>query len=147
MFKWSKDLETGVPFIDAQHKMLLKTINILEEIVEDDGVDTVKMESVISFLIWYSNHHFSTEEECFFKARCPFHELNKRQHQSFIRMVEEAKERFFRLKESGGDLKGFALELKRELSEWLVGHILKVDMRVKDYDVSVCYAGPSRSSG
>ncbi len=61
-YKWDKKFNTGIVWIDKQHKKLLEKINILVNAVIKREYRK-EIESTIQFLEVYTKTHFSTEEK------------------------------------------------------------------------------------
>ena len=62
--RWTSDLSVGIGLIDEQHKMLIKHLNDLSQSLES-GQGPEKIATTLSFLIDYTNFHFSAEEKTY----------------------------------------------------------------------------------
>ncbi len=60
--EWSKKLETGVTFVDADHKILINLLNQVDACIEDNEETTV-LGSVLDALVEYTDYHFQREEK------------------------------------------------------------------------------------
>jgi hemerythrin len=131
MLEWSEKYEIGDPLIDAQHRMLVSYVNRLDEMAAAAGADREQIELFLRFLDFLESYiltHFGHEEECMYRTRCPMHQENLKAHGEFLD--------FFRQFKRQVEVEGWRLEQVRELSlscnTWIVRHILRVDIRLKD---------------
>ena len=62
--KWAPELEIGIPFVDADHKVLVSLLNQTEACIEQRE-ETVLLGSVLSALAEYVSYHFAREEKLF----------------------------------------------------------------------------------
>jgi len=60
--EWTKDLETGVTFVDADHKVLINLLNQVESCMAENEESTV-LGSVLDALVEYTDYHFMREEK------------------------------------------------------------------------------------
>jgi len=60
--KWSKDLETGVSFVDADHKVLINLLNQINACIDQREESTV-LGSILDALVEYTDYHFLREEK------------------------------------------------------------------------------------
>lgn len=128
MIQWSSDYETGMPQIDEDHKRLADGLNQLEQALAS-GSGSKHINRLLSFLSSYATTHFAREERCMEQHRCPTAAANKAAHQDFIRKFTAAQEKI--AKSSGGAAALVAIQVHRELSDWIVQHILRVDSALK----------------
>lgn len=124
-FEWNDALNTGVPLIDIQHKELIRAFNDLADAIEQNkGASAVG--KLLAFLQYYVEWHFAREEKCADEWQCPISEINKKAHQRFI---EKFGRLYSQFRES--DLNDDVARLvHRELSDWIVYHVLKVDKQI-----------------
>jgi len=124
--EWSDALNSGDRATDVQHKFLIDVINDLAEAIEESkGRNKVK--KILHELKYYTLWHFGLEEKCMAKHKCPMAEKNKDAHQyfidTFIGFENEVK--------VTDDVDGLARKMYKELTSWLVNHIMKVDGSLK----------------
>ncbi len=62
--KWTPELEIGIPFVDADHKVLVSLLDQTEDCIEQHE-ETVLLGSVLSALTEYVSYHFAREEKLF----------------------------------------------------------------------------------
>ncbi len=121
-YEWIASMATGDAEIDNAHRMLIQTINRLDDAVER-GTEAAEVPGILSFLEAYAWRHFSHEEGCFLRHQCPAAETNQKAHAGFI-------ERLTRLRddmEREGVTPERVAVLHKTLGDWLVNHILRVD--------------------
>lgn len=130
MLIWQKDFETGSVKLDKQHQVLMKNINLLEDLLNttNPSLKDVKfMVHLVDYLEGYADFHFNSEEDCMDSHRCPVHGLNKQEHERFRGFIRDYK--------ALCKLEGFKPELLRNLhavmSKWITEHILKIDTQLK----------------
>jgi hemerythrin len=130
MLQWTEQFETGDPDIDSQHKMLIDYINRLEEMSRTTNPDRTEAEfllNLVDFVENYTKVHFSHEENCMARHRCPAYEKNKSAHQEFLQFFQRFKYRF----ENEGCRPDILKELHDTCSAWIQGHILRIDTQLK----------------
>ncbi|MCG8527708.1 MAG: bacteriohemerythrin [Opitutales bacterium] len=126
LIQWSEKYETGVSEIDNQHKEIISQLNRLHDaIVSGLGKDVIL--DILEFAGNYASKHFSYEENCMNKYKCPVAKENEEAHRAFIQRFEEIKTQL-----SGSDVDTkIVLDVYRELRDWIKSHILKVDTNLK----------------
>lgn len=132
MLQWTEKFETGHPVIDAQHRMLIDYINRLETMSYTTNPDRQEAEfllNLVDFVESYTRVHFTHEESCMAKHRCPAYEQNKQAHQDFLQFFRHFKERF----ESEGCRPEVLGRLHATCCAWIQQHILHVDHQLKPY--------------
>lgn len=125
--QWSSRFELGVPFIDADHKVLVGLLNRMHDASRASG-DLTDLGGILSALVDYTRYHFAREERAQESAGYPDIDEHREQH---ARLSIEARRLFeaYRRDPGGidvGDLLDF-------LSDWLMDHILLHDMAIKPY--------------
>jgi len=126
-FQWSKEMSVGVAAIDSDHRCLIRIINLLHGIRDQE--DSQRMiETVLDTLLIYCRHHFAREERVMATCRFPGRAFHCSEHQGFSKHVQGLRKRF----RGKGDPK-MAGELLDYLSNWLRHHILIQDMAFKPF--------------
>ncbi len=123
--EWTSDLSVGVEVIDNQHKRIVLYINQLQEARKTQ--DRVKVGTVLSELVDYTQSHFGFEEAMLEEAGYPYLKAHKRVHELFIKRVNELVRRF----ETHEDVADTVTKL---LITWLLNHIRSEDA---DYSEAV----------
>jgi hemerythrin len=113
-FQWSERLNTGIPEIDNQHRVIADYINSLYAAKQTGSVHEVG--GVVAGLVDYTINHFSFEEQLMEEAGYAFLRPHQRVHQLFIARVAEYRKRF----SEGDDITDELLTL---LKNWLGNHI------------------------
>jgi hemerythrin len=119
--EWTRDLESGLPVIDEQHKRIVEFINELHDASQTGNIDETN--HVMEGLLNYTVTHFEFEEDLQEKAGYPFLKAHQRIHEIFMKKVAEIRAR----SNKGEDV---AQELLRLLKGWLASHIKGED---RDY--------------
>jgi len=130
MIIWTEQFATGSGALDQQHRVLINNLNLLESMLTETNPSREQGEFLIhlvDFLESYARTHFSFEEQCMEKYRCPAHARNKLEHEQFMEFLREFKERC-----RAEGLRVDVLQgLYQRLGSWVEEHILKVDTRLK----------------
>lgn len=127
MITWSNEFATGVASVDADHKRLMDGLNELETALAN-GSGSRRIGELLSFLAGYAAEHFAREEACMNRYNCPTAQANKSAHRDFIIKFTAAQSR---IEKSPNSAALISLQVHRELSDWIVNHILRVDSALK----------------
>jgi hemerythrin-like metal-binding protein len=122
LMEWTSDLDTGIEFIDNQHKMLCSYINTLHRAVRQNTVPDVGYE-IVSNLKNYTVNHFGTEEQYFSRTGYPAINEHKLAHANFVEKVDAVERQLNAGKFQGGE------ELLDFLKKWLLSHIKVTDQQ------------------
>lgn len=123
---WKQSLSVGDDHIDDDHKELFALVNEMQTANRSRDFIT----GVIERLDKYAKEHFSFEEEYMRLAAYPDLEAHIKEHEVFNEWIYSVKTTYTRAPESPfliGDL------VNDFVSEWLVRHIMKVDMKYRDF--------------
>ena len=125
-FEWTEAMSVGVPSLDADHKAMIRIINLLCKIDEEGGAQT--MDVVLDTLVAYSQFHFGREERVMEVCGFPETLFHRTEHAGFAEYVR-------RLRNLHGGVQDPAVvaELLEYLSDWLRHHILIQDMAYKPF--------------
>ena len=130
MLDWNENFATGHPLIDTQHRMLISYVNRLETLAENTNPTPEEVGLFLRFIEFLEDYimaHFSEEEECMHRFRCPAHYENKRAHGEFLDFFRGFKLRF--------EVEGYRPEVVKELFEacvaWIQRHILRIDVQLR----------------
>lgn len=124
MITWSPNYNTGVASIDTQHQKLVGYLNELEAAIAK-GAGSREIPALVAKMESYADEHFRHEEGCMHRVNCPTAQQNVTAHKEFMTMVAQAKGR---LASSGNTAALVASRMHRELSDWTVNHILRIDV-------------------
>ena len=125
---WEPSMTTGLPDIDKQHQQLIRATNDLMEALAQ-GKARQEVGRILDFLNDYATEHFAKEEAYMAKYKCPAALSNKLAHSNFVKTFGELHERFHK----EGSSAALALEVRRNLADWLVSHIRGVDTQLAAY--------------
>lgn len=126
--QWCEAMSVGVPALDADHRCLVRIINLLAEAGTTDVPELI--ETVLETLLVYSRFHFSREERVMSDCRFPGYEFHAVEHAGFERYMQALRQRV----NHGLDAR-VAAELHEYLTGWLRHHILIQDMAYKPFVV------------
>ena len=118
---WSNDLVTGIQSIDEQHQWLVNTTNQLHDEINSPQPDNKQIGSILESLIEYTFNHFIVEEDIFKRYEYPQSKAHIEEHNKFAATAALLLSKY----ESGESVNNEALDF---LKEWLIHHIMKVDM-------------------
>ena len=126
--KWdSKTMATNVAEVDAQHQEWIRRFNVFDEAIsQGHGLDALR--STLDFFANYAEEHFRLEEAQMDAHHCPAAEANRIGHQQ-MRNILSGFQQY--LKYQNVSLVEVAA-LRMEMYQWLVNHILTVDIRLRD---------------
>lgn len=116
---WTKDWETGLGVIDAQHRQIVDYINELEAAMALHSREAVK--HVLDELTDYTVSHFAFEENLLKEANYEFQDSHKVIHETFIKRLST-----YEKDHAAG--KDVADQLHDMLCTWLYHHIKRDDM-------------------
>lgn len=122
-FVWTEAMSVGVPALDADHRCLVRIINLLNDA---QGNDTGRViEIVMDTLAAYARFHFSREEQVMSACGFPALAVHSLEHKEFCRTIAAM------AKEGVGP--AAAVDLLEYLKGWLLHHILIQDMAYRPY--------------
>lgn len=126
-FQWTEAMSVGVPALDADHRSLIRIINLLHDIRK--GEESRKsVETVLDTLRLYGRFHFRREESVIRAIKFPGAAFHRAEHQGFARHIEVLRKRY-----AGHTDPKLARQLSEYMIGWLRHHILIQDMAYKPY--------------
>ena len=127
--EFDNSLVTGNAEIDGQHKEWIDRINKLLSGCEGCGckVEAVKM---LDYMADYAEFHFQAEEKLQEEVEYPGIEEHKKKHDEFRKAVGELYEM---LQEEEGPSPAFVEAVRKNVVQWLIGHIKSFDVSVASY--------------
>ncbi|WP_109120664.1 bacteriohemerythrin [Azospirillum sp. TSO22-1] len=123
--EWTAEMETGIPVIDGDHRMLLALVNQIAD--PDNQGDRTAVEFVLDELVGYAAVHFAREEELLARAGYPDLEEHRRVHRTLLEETRDLQRRMVAF------TPGLGNELHRFLGHWLTSHILGEDQTYVPY--------------
>ena len=121
LLDWTEALELGIPKIDEQHRVLLDTMNNLSSQILH-GKSTQGYEAAVLELQAYALFHFKEEEALMRSSGFRHADYHANLHRKFNQETEN----FATIDVATSP--GKALELLLFIQEWLVDHILGIDL-------------------
>lgn len=124
---WSSKFLIGIPMIDEQHKILVRTANKLYRILLLSKPDKIKEDLLDIFqqLYEYALHHFKVEESIMERYKYPKLAHHREAHYQFVKKLDKYFERV-----NDGNLRDLGLSLLAFLRQWLLLHLLKMDKEI-----------------
>ena len=128
IIKWDQEkMTTGVPDVDAQHQEWIRRYNEFDDAV-NQGMGLEIVRSTLDFFANYAETHFRLEEAYMNKHHCPAAEVNRVGHERMRNILAGFKEYIER---KGASMMQVTI-LKKEMQEWLVEHMLTIDIQLRD---------------
>jgi len=129
-FKWKDEYCTGIDVIDKQHRHLFEVGARIFDLAEmDDGFDHYdEIMDVLAELKDYTEYHFGYEEKLMQEHGYENYEQHRIQHYFVIKKIDK-----FQAGDIDEKQKETVLKLAEFISDWITNHILKEDMKYKDF--------------
>ena len=123
---WKDEYSVGVEKIDRQHRHLFEIIN---KLIDHSGTskDPELVSETLTEMLNYAKEHFTTEEELMQEYGYPEMEPHKEQHIYFFKTTAELSVNALNKQSM------VASEIVEFLKMWLTLHILKCDMKYKEF--------------
>lgn len=134
-------MSVGVPALDSDHRCLIRVVNLLRGVRDDDEAATM-IATVLDTILLYARFHFAREERVMELFRFPQAAHHQGEHQVFADDIEGVRERYL-----GPATTASADALFDELADWLRHHILIQDMAYRPYILDVDLAEQTARSG
>lgn len=129
IINWRDEFSVGVKEMDDQHKKLIAMVNKL--ISEQTNLtDQKTIADLLTEMTDYAQIHFRAEEYLMAEYGYEQKGQHEQQHQDFIDKTIA----FYSASDVGPNILSTAL--LDYLATWLIGHILKEDMKYKDFFIS-----------
>lgn len=125
--EWSESLATGIPSVDADHRVLIDLINQLDAGV-GDREERATLGTVLNTLVDYTAYHFAREERIMEASGYPRLAEHKLEHEGLTEKVIDLQCRFL---DYDKDVVGS--EVLDFLKEWLFSHIQEKDMDYRPF--------------
>jgi len=120
LIEWNDSLSVGVPSIDAQHAVLVETLNDLHDAMMS-GQGHARTGALLSTLISYAHDHFAAEEAMLEAAGYAQLDAHRAHHRGLTRQVQNYVARYERGEATVN------MHLLNFLRDWLTNHIMKED--------------------
>jgi hemerythrin len=125
---WRDSYRVGVKQIDDQHQELVVRLNDFMEACTQQKAKE-KIEETLEFLKAYTIEHFQDEEKLMKSVSFPEYEEHKKEHDSFVQVIEQLIEQ---VKGQGTSILA-TIKLNRLLVDWLLNHIQRNDVKVGEF--------------
>ncbi len=123
--EWDDSLSVGVDLIDEQHKAWIERFNAVCEAIEaHKGPEQIA--KTLSFLLDYTELHFSTEERHMTANDYPQLEDHRAKHEELKSTLGNLAQDF----EEEGATHALAAAIDTFMGSWLVKHIREVDQKL-----------------
>jgi hemerythrin len=136
MIKWDKRFSVDHIAVDAEHKLLLTTINAIEIALRHPE----NKEPILFFidqLCEFSTAHFRHEEKLQLKHGYPFLEDNARGHNVLVSQLNCIREDIYQILEkdtiSEENITTMYDYVTYLAKDWLMTHLLKEDLKMKGF--------------
>lgn len=136
MIRWTKDLETGIPFVDGDHRILVRLLNQVDESIAAFE-ESATLGSVLGALRDYTVYHFGREETMLRAAGYAGLDDHRDEHALLSGQVVAMVRRF-----RGDPASVEKAEVRDFLRNWLVEHILVHDFTYRE----ACLAAPDAAA-
>jgi methyl-accepting chemotaxis protein len=122
LIEWGPRYYIGINEVDSQHKVL---VDIINKLYASFGSNKNKKEikKNLKELVDYTIYHFGNEEEYFRRFGYKDTSAHIVQHGKFVERIKKFADEF-----EGGD-STVSLDIVSFLKDWLINHILKVDVK------------------
>lgn len=127
-YTWDESIATGDPAIDLQHKQFFVVLYDFAETLEQ-GKGAKELRKLLIFLKYYGEWHFGKEENSIACFNCPMASENMEAHKQYMVTIDSLLEQI----RSSGVSENLAHSSYEKLTDWLVNHIMKIDMTNADH--------------
>jgi hemerythrin-like metal-binding protein len=124
---WKNEYSVGVEKLDQQHRQILVLMN---GIISRPAADPTVASETLTALFKYAEEHFTYEEKLMHDYAYPETAEHEKEHKDFCKKVAQ-----FSLSASKAD-QSITTDILDFLAKWLVLHILRCDMKYKDFFVA-----------
>ncbi len=126
--KWDKEkFDVGVELFNTHHKRLIDLLNLLHSVVDSTN-NKKHIEIIFNELAKYTVYHFKAEEKIMDEYNYSHLGLHHFEHEKFVNTVLDAIEAYKK-----GVTMIEVIKLLDFLREWIINHILKSDMKYKEF--------------
>ncbi|SDG96510.1 bacteriohemerythrin [Roseospirillum parvum] len=121
-FEWNADFETGIAFVDRDHRVLVDLLNQIFDAPDDAREAHATLGSVLNSLIDYTHYHFAREELLQEASGYTGFHGHKAEHEVLTTRAQEFRQRYMLDPEAVS-----LVEMAQFLKDWLINHILGSD--------------------
>ena len=123
LIEWRKEFCTGVPGVDYEHQQLVKEINAIYTLV-DDNADKETVIDSLGDIYGSISAHFALEEQMMEKHKYDHFKVHQADHERLLDEIREITEEF----EQASELD--AARFKQKLNDWFQVHFSTHDARL-----------------
>jgi hemerythrin len=131
--EWREAMSLNNKEVDNDHRYRIRLVNAVEDSLNSPN----KRETVtvaLDLLRDYANTHFKREESLMEKVGYPGLAEHKNHHQALLKKLSELEEKIPAKAESGSfENEALPEDLPELLRDWLIGHIIGEDLRMKPW--------------
>lgn len=129
-FEWKDEYSVNIDSIDSQHKKMFEIGNRLSEMIysKESFNDGAEILTILKELEKYTENHFKYEENYMLMHGYIFFDTHLNEHKAFISKVIKANNDLKNYME-----KDYFVYLIDMVSVWITNHILKEDMKFRDF--------------
>lgn len=124
--EWSDALSVGVGVIDGEHKRLIKIANAIVKI-SNETREPKKLINALHYLREYTVVHFQNEESFMQTIHYPGLFEHKKEHIRLKQSVKDYQAELFHAETLDG------IDVLSFIRAWLLDHVLKTDMKIKEF--------------
>ncbi|HJN03035.1 MAG TPA: hemerythrin family protein [Nitrospinota bacterium] len=128
---WRSKMSIDKDIIDEDHKTLIKIINSVETALRE-GKRGKDLMNNIQELKKYTDDHFEREESILKKIKCPNYDQQTNKHEYLIIQLNDIISDLLGLRGERDTDKAIP-KLVKTLKSWLMGHVLKDDVKIKPF--------------
>ena len=128
MIIWRNQMSVGVPAIDEDHKGLFLLVNKLELCQSWEYA-----ENIAKKLYAYTQSHFKREEKIQEQFNFPLFNEQRDEHRKIINDLSSVIKTHFLYKSPSTAVNDVIANLIPLLRDWLLGHVLVHDMKMRDF--------------
>jgi hemerythrin len=128
--KWRDEMSVDGSRIDEDHRHLIDIINEFEEMSEHFKNAGEALE-ILYALKFYANTHFEREESLQRLSGYPYHQAHQLEHKDLIKRLDSI---ILETQNASIDaIKQISIKTSELLVSWLLDHVIKSDLRMRDY--------------
>jgi len=128
---WFSGFSVKIESFDNEHKGLIDMLNTLYDAITI-GKDNNVLPNILQELMVYTETHFKNEERAFERYNYPKYVEHKKEHDDFIKQLEDFYEKFSEGKAS------LSVDVFNMVHEWVKNHMMQSD---KEYSGFLYNAG------
>ncbi|HJP19506.1 MAG TPA: hemerythrin family protein [Nitrospinota bacterium] len=128
---WKNKMSIDKDVIDNDHKTLIQIINSVETALKE-GKRGKDLMAYIQELKKYTDEHFEREENILKKIKYPSCHQQLKKHEDLIIQLNDITSDLLGLRGERAQDKSIP-KLVKTLKSWLMGHVLKDDMKIKPF--------------